>query len=166
MKRKLNRTAPRKVGSRVSAWLLTLLCVAGLARAQDDTIKVGVLHSLSGTMAISEVSLRDVTLMAIEEINAQGGVLGRQLEPVVVDGTSGQRRRSHKPFAIGAAGQRDISQDLVDRYRPLVDCGQSTLRIHQETTGQRHRSMHWHLPVVHLLQDRNRRLVGLAGKEG
>src|SRR5207245_11747718 len=48
----------------------------------------GILHSLSGTMAISEVSLRDVTLMAIDEINAQGGVLGRKVEAVVVDPAS------------------------------------------------------------------------------
>ena len=45
-----------------------------------DTIKVGVLHSLSGTMAISETSLKDVALMAIDEINANGGVLGKKLE--------------------------------------------------------------------------------------
>jgi len=53
-----------------------------------DTIKVGILHSLSGTMAISETTLKDVALMAIEEINAKGGVLGRRLEPVVVDPAS------------------------------------------------------------------------------
>lgn len=53
-----------------------------------DAIKVGVLHSLSGTMAISEVSVHDAELLAIEEINAAGGVLGRQLEPVVEDGAS------------------------------------------------------------------------------
>src|SRR5258706_6727119 len=52
------------------------------------TIKVGVLHSLSGTMAISETVLKDVTLMAIEEINAKGGVLGKKLEAVVVDPAS------------------------------------------------------------------------------
>ena len=51
-------------------------------------IKVGVLHSLSGTMAISETSVVDATLMAIEEINEAGGVLGRQIEPIVVDGAS------------------------------------------------------------------------------
>ncbi|MEY2933810.1 MAG: urea transporter substrate-binding protein [Pseudomonadota bacterium] len=51
-------------------------------------IKVGILHSLSGTMAISETSLKDVALMTIEEINASGGVLGRKLEPVVVDPAS------------------------------------------------------------------------------
>lgn len=44
-----------------------------------DTVKVGVLHSLSGTMSISEVSLRDAELMAIDEINASGGVLGKKL---------------------------------------------------------------------------------------
>src|SRR5471032_1865570 len=53
-----------------------------------DTIKVGILHSLSGTMAISETSLKDVALMTIAEINAKGGVLGRKLEPVVVDPAS------------------------------------------------------------------------------
>src|SRR5215467_6325635 len=60
---------------------------AGVALAQG-TIKVGVLHSLSGTMAISETVLKDVTLMAIDEINAKGGVLGKKLEPVVVDPAS------------------------------------------------------------------------------
>jgi urea transport system substrate-binding protein len=53
-----------------------------------DTIKVGILHSLSGTMAISEVSVKDAELLAIEEINAKGGVLGKKLVPVVEDGAS------------------------------------------------------------------------------
>lgn len=53
-----------------------------------DTIKVGILHSLSGTMAISETSLKDVALMTIEEINAHGGVMGKKLEPVIVDPAS------------------------------------------------------------------------------
>lgn len=53
-----------------------------------DTIKVGILHSLSGTMAISETALKNVALMTIEEINAKGGVLGKKLEPVVVDPAS------------------------------------------------------------------------------
>ena len=63
------------------------LSAPGVAEAQD-TIKVGILHSLSGTMSISEVSVKDATLMAIEEINANGGVLGMQLEPIVEDGAS------------------------------------------------------------------------------
>jgi urea transport system substrate-binding protein len=51
-------------------------------------IKVGILHSLSGTMAISETALKDTALMTIEQINAKGGVLGRPLEAVVVDPAS------------------------------------------------------------------------------
>ncbi|MEC7119212.1 MAG: urea ABC transporter substrate-binding protein [Pseudomonadota bacterium] len=58
------------------------------AAVAGDTIKVGILHSLSGTMAISETSLKDTALMTISEINAKGGVLGKQLEPVVVDPAS------------------------------------------------------------------------------
>ncbi len=54
----------------------------------QETVKIGVLHSLSGTMAISEVSLRDVVLMAVEEINAKGGVMGKKISPVVVDPAS------------------------------------------------------------------------------
>jgi len=58
------------------------------AMAADDTIKVGVLHSLSGTMAISETTLKDTVLMMIEEQNKKGGLLGKQLEAVVVDPAS------------------------------------------------------------------------------
>src|SRR5262245_21578383 len=58
------------------------------ALAQQKTVKVGVLHSLSGTMAISETVLKDVALMAFDEINAKGGVLGMKIEPVVVDPAS------------------------------------------------------------------------------
>ncbi|WP_245618102.1 urea ABC transporter substrate-binding protein [Domibacillus tundrae] len=82
----------------ISAAALTLSgCAASNALNEEedtpaadtgDTVKVGVLHSLSGTMAISEVSLRDAELMAIEEINAEGGVLGKQIEPIVEDGAS------------------------------------------------------------------------------
>src|SRR4051795_4271153 len=76
------------IGRRSSfAVLAGLLLVAAQSRAAG-TIKVGVLHSLSGTMAVSETSLKDVALMTIEEINKQGGVMGRQLEPVVVDPAS------------------------------------------------------------------------------
>src|ERR687897_466264 len=56
--------------------------------AQQKTVKVGILHSLSGTMAISETVLKDTVLMAIDEINAKGGVMGAKIEPVVVDPAS------------------------------------------------------------------------------
>src|SRR5438876_8716417 len=67
---------------------MAAVAAAPSAYAQAKTIKVGVLHSLSGTMAISETVLKDVTLMAIDEINAKGGVMGRKLEAVVVDPAS------------------------------------------------------------------------------
>ncbi|MBI1290801.1 urea ABC transporter substrate-binding protein [bacterium] len=63
--------------------LVTVACSDG-----QEPIKVGVLHSQTGTMAISEVPVVEATLMAIDEVNASGGVLGRRLEPVVVDGES------------------------------------------------------------------------------
>lgn len=65
----------------------TVALTTGLVHAAD-TIKVGILHSLSGTMAISETSLKNTALMTIEEINAKGGLLGKKLEPVVVDPAS------------------------------------------------------------------------------
>ncbi|MEO8693630.1 MAG: urea ABC transporter substrate-binding protein [Acidimicrobiales bacterium] len=60
---------------------------AGTA-ASGDTIKVGILHSLSGTMSISEVTVKNSELMAIDEINAAGGVLGKKIQPVIEDGAS------------------------------------------------------------------------------
>src|SRR5213082_2658577 len=77
----------RKLASILSSVLCAALLGAPPARAAD-TIKVGILHSLSGTMAISETSLKDVALMTIDEINAKGGVMGKKLEPVVVDPAS------------------------------------------------------------------------------
>jgi urea transport system substrate-binding protein len=71
-----------------STTALALALIAGAAAAQEGPIKVGILHSLSGTMAISETTLKDVMLMLIEEQNKKGGVLGRQLEAVVVDPAS------------------------------------------------------------------------------
>src|SRR5688572_25861955 len=68
--------------------LLSAIPGASLLAQGNAPIKVGVLHSLSGTMAISETSLKDVALMAFEEINAKGGVAGRKVAPVVVDPAS------------------------------------------------------------------------------
>ena len=70
---------------------ITLAVGAGLMSLNiyaADTIKVGVLHSLSGTMAISETTLKDTVLMMIEDQNKKGGLLGKKLEPVVVDPAS------------------------------------------------------------------------------
>ncbi len=81
---------------------------SGTAFAQSkDPIKVGVLHSLSGTMAISETSLKDCALMTFADINAKGGVMGRKLEPVVVDPAS------NWPLFAEKARQL-LTQDKVD----------------------------------------------------
>jgi urea transport system substrate-binding protein len=78
---------------RARRWLaaaagLALGLTAALPARAEETIKVGILHSLSGTMAISETTLKDVMLMLIEEQNKKGGVLGKKLEAVVVDPAS------------------------------------------------------------------------------
>ena len=70
------------------AALLLTATVVSSAAAAEDTIKVGVLHSLSGTMAISETTLKDTILMMIDEQNKKGGVLGKKIEAVVVDPAS------------------------------------------------------------------------------
>ncbi|MFC4754623.1 urea ABC transporter substrate-binding protein [Dietzia aurantiaca] len=71
-----------------------------------DTIKVGSLHSLSGTMAISEETVRDSVALAIEEINADGGVLGKQIEPIVEDGAS-------DPAVFAERAEKLITADCV-----------------------------------------------------
>jgi urea transport system substrate-binding protein len=76
----------------VAAMTISLALTAPLRANEVDLssgkVKVGVLHSLSGTMAISETSLRDMLLFAFDEINKSGGVLGKQIDPIVVDGAS------------------------------------------------------------------------------
>ena len=79
---------------------------SGLVMAAD-TIKVGVLHSLSGTMAISESTLKDTVLMMIEKQNEKGGVMGKKLEPVVVDPASDWPLFAEKARQL-------ITQDKVD----------------------------------------------------
>ena len=78
----------------------------GLANAAD-TIKVGVLHSLSGTMAISETTLKDTVLMLVDEQNKKGGLLGKKLEAVVVDPASNWPLFAEKAREL-------ISKDKVD----------------------------------------------------
>ncbi|NET56911.1 MAG: urea ABC transporter substrate-binding protein [Symploca sp. SIO2E6] len=73
---------------------------------QQNAIPVGILHSLSGTMAISEDSLKDAELMAIAEINAAGGILGKKIEPVIEDGAS-------EPTTFALKARKLIEQDKV-----------------------------------------------------
>jgi urea transport system substrate-binding protein len=86
----IHKAAQRPVARRWLAAMagLTLTAATALPAAAQDTIKVGVLHSLSGTMAISETTLKDAVLMLIDEQNKKGGLLGKKLEAVVVDPAS------------------------------------------------------------------------------
>lgn len=87
MKRK--RVSRLMVGAALTLALIGMT-LGGSAGAQSSggAVKVGVLHSLSGSMAISEVAVRDSTLLAIKEINDAGGVLGKQIDPIVEDGAT------------------------------------------------------------------------------
>ena len=87
MLQKVRGAVPLRLVSAVAGVALGL-GVANVAMAKEDTIKVGVLHSLSGTMAISETTLKDTVLMLIDEQNKKGGLLGKKLEAVVVDPAS------------------------------------------------------------------------------
>src|SRR5579863_7902076 len=89
------------------AWAPALFAVwcVGTGRAAEPA-KVGVLQSLTGTMAISEVTVKNAEMLAIEEINASGGVLGRKIEPIVEDGAS-------DPAMFSQKAQKLIQQDKV-----------------------------------------------------
>jgi len=93
----------------ISASLAAAGMAGSLPAFAADTIKVGVLHSLSGTMAISETVLKDVTLMAIDEINAKGGVMGKKLEAVVVDPASN--------WPLFAEKARQLPRPISRRFR-------------------------------------------------
>ncbi len=103
----MKTTTRRQVGQQLTALALGLAAL-GLAPAAmaQNTIKVGVLHSLSGTMAISESVLKDTILMEIEAINKKGGLLGKKLEAVVVDPASNWPLFAEKTRQL-------ISQDKV-----------------------------------------------------
>ena len=111
--------------------ILALVLFIFTVQAQAaETIKVGILHSLSGTMAISETSLKDVALMAIEEINAKGGVLGKKLEPVVVDPASNWPLFAEK------------ARELIEKQKVAVTFGcwtsvsrKSVLPVFEELNG-------------------------------
>ncbi|MBP6674732.1 MAG: urea ABC transporter substrate-binding protein [Vitreoscilla sp.] len=106
-----------------------VLGFSSLAQAAD-TIKVGVLHSLSGTMAISETVLKDTVLMAIDEINAKGGLLGKKLEPVVVD------INSNWPLAAEKAKQL-VAQDKVSVTFGCwtSSCRKAVLPVYEESNS-------------------------------
>lgn len=100
----------------IAALLSTVL--GSQAYAADDTVKIGVLHSLSGTMAISETSLKDTLLMLVEEQNKKGGVLGKKIEAVVVDPASN--------WSLFAEKARELIQK--DKVAAIFGCWTSVSR--------------------------------------
>src|SRR4051794_37174768 len=83
----MGRFSGRIMAAALSCAVAVLTWLAGAAQAADP-IKIGVLHSLSGTMAISETTLKDTILMMLDDLNKKGGLLGRPVEAVVVDPAS------------------------------------------------------------------------------
>jgi urea transport system substrate-binding protein len=111
----MNRRGHLKTIAAAAAVAAGALTFATQAQAQaKDTIKVGVLHSLSGTMAISETVLKDTVLMAIDDINAKGGLLGKKLEAVVVDPASNWPLFAEKTKQLLGAGQGRRHLRLLD----------------------------------------------------
>ncbi|MDE3178414.1 MAG: transporter substrate-binding protein, partial [Acidobacteriota bacterium] len=86
--------------------LSTLLLLNSSFAAGQSVVKVGVLQSLTGTMAISEVTVKNATLLGIQQVNASGGVLGKKLDPIVEDGAS-------EPAIFSQKAQKLIQQDKV-----------------------------------------------------
>ena len=89
-------------------WIVfTGVLSAGCSILEQDRIKVGVLHSQSGTLAASESPVADATLMAIKEINDSGGILGQKIEPVLVD------TRSDSNFAAQEAERLVVEEEVA-----------------------------------------------------
>ncbi len=106
MKTQLLKKVARKAAL-AAAITVTSMASTSVAWAAD-TIKVGVLHSLSGTMAISETTLKDTMLMLIEEQNRKGGVLGKKLEAVVVDPASNWHLFAEKARELISKNKTDV----------------------------------------------------------
>ena len=125
-------TQKLKLFFNVSMAVLILLSMLTTVSADEGEIKVGILHSLSGTMAISETSLRDAELMAIEEINAAGGVLGKKIVPVIEDGASDWPTFAEKAkklllsdkvatiFGCWTSASRKAVLPVVEKYNGLL----------------------------------------------
>ena len=118
--------------SRVSLNLLVVFFLLGCSASDPGPVRVGILHSLSGTMAGSETPLVEATLYAIQELNEKGGVLGRRIEPVVADGKSdtavfvSEAERLIRDegvaaiFGVWTSAHRKAVKDVVEEYDSLL----------------------------------------------
>ena len=111
-----------------------MVALSGCEKKEDNTVKVGILHSLSGTMAISETPVRDSELLAIKEINEAGGILGCQIKAVEEDGKSNPRMFAEKArklidqdgvatiFGCWTSDSRKAVKSVVEeKYNLLLD---------------------------------------------
>jgi len=108
------------------------LLLGGCQKADNEPIKIGILHSLTGTMAIAEKPVVDATLLAIEEINAKGGLLGRQLLPVIADGKSDDatfaaeaerlitKEKVAVVFGCWTSSCRKTVKPIIEKYHSLL----------------------------------------------
>ena len=131
MKLKRREFLKTTLAAGVGGVALPLLGGIGSASAAEP-IKVGILHSLSGTMSISEIPVKNAELMAIEEINAKGGVMGRKIEPIVVDGASDWPTFAQKAkelivdrkvvsiFSCWTSASRKAVKPVVEQYNNLL----------------------------------------------
>ena len=103
-------------------------------RSSPDTIKIGILHSLSGTMAISEAPLRDAAVLAVEEVNQRGGLLGKRVEPVVEDAAS-------DPDRFQMLAEKLLAQDRVSS---IFGCWTSISRKKILPILQQHDGLLWY----------------------
>lgn len=106
--------------------MLPTLMLAASATYASGTIKVGILHSLSGTMAISETALKNTALMTIDEINAKGGVLGKKLQPVIVNPGSNKQAYAAKAKQLLSSKNVDVifgcwTSDCRKAVLPVVE---------------------------------------------
>lgn len=122
----------RNGGFRLVIAVLSVCVLTGCGKAPSKApIRVGVLHSLTGTMALSEQSVIDATLMAVEEINARGGLLGRKLEAVVLDG------KSHGPTFARQAERLITAEDAS----VVFGCWTSASRRSVKPVFEQHNSL-------------------------
>ena len=122
--------APLAVGAVLAAGFI------GCAKKapEGDTVKVGLLHSLTGPMAISEISVRDAVLLAIEEINAAGGVLGKRIEPFEEDGAS-------EPSVFATKAEKLVGQTKV---ATVFGCWTSSSRKAVKSVFEDYGSLLWY----------------------
>jgi urea transport system substrate-binding protein len=114
----------------LAVWVM--VCFQAKLLTDETTIKVGVLHSLTGTMSFSEKAVRDATLMAIDEINSNGGVLGKQIEAYIADGRSdwptfaeeAENLIHHKKvsviFGCWTSASRRTIKPIIEKYNSLL----------------------------------------------